>query len=87
MIIIRIGLGITTARGSSLAFSNDTNAKEQQSGIRHPIQFAHSTAFSSTLDSEYEFNAMELQAAPPSGQDYANGHEVLQFMSFLAESR
>ncbi len=87
MIIIRIGLGITTARGSSLAFSNDTNAKEQQSGIRHPIQFAHSTAFSSTLDSEYDFNAMELQAAPPSGQDYANGHEVLQFMSFLAESR
>ncbi|KAI9059657.1 hypothetical protein FKP32DRAFT_1679718 [Trametes sanguinea] len=60
MIIIRIGLGITTVRGSSAV----TGAPERTTtATRHSIQFAHPSDQSSTLRAaECDLNDIELQS-------------------------
>ncbi|TFY69678.1 hypothetical protein EVJ58_g273 [Rhodofomes roseus] len=57
MIIIRIGLGITTARGSS---GSNTADRQTTFDRRIPISFAPPTRNMSTLD-DVEYNADELQ--------------------------
>ncbi|KAI0710098.1 hypothetical protein C8Q76DRAFT_798856 [Earliella scabrosa] len=75
MIIIRIGMGITTARGSSAAMSN-TAAQQATRGTRgHPIQFAHNTRRPSTLATEFDLNELELRPTPVDTQDYIQEHK------------
>ena len=66
MIIIRIGMGITTASGSSAAMSS-TTAQQATRGARSlPLQFAPHAHRPSTLGTgtEYDSNELELSPAP-----------------------
>lgn len=59
MIIIRIGLGITTARGSSLSTSDDTRSTINN---RVPIQFVRTARHPSSYDDEdYNLNDLHLR--------------------------
>jgi len=65
MIIIRIGLGITTARGSSGTEDNQTAF-----GRRIPISFVRPTRNTSTLDdAEYNTNELQLRDMSTRSQD------------------
>ncbi|KAI0710094.1 hypothetical protein C8Q76DRAFT_741007 [Earliella scabrosa] len=70
MIIIRIGLGITTMRGSAIATSDSDNVRTTLGGApRHSIQFVHSVRHASTPDTECDVDDLELHASP--GRDKA----------------
>ncbi|KAI0352623.1 hypothetical protein OH77DRAFT_1408706, partial [Trametes cingulata] len=69
MIIIRIGLGITTVRGSSVGLSASGKEQTTISMVRHPIQFAQPAHDASTPDTEYDANDMELGAASGPKED------------------
>ncbi|KZT64357.1 hypothetical protein DAEQUDRAFT_37878 [Daedalea quercina L-15889] len=67
MIIIRIGLGITTARGSS---GSDTSGHLTTAGPRIPISFAQPTRNASTLDDTvYSPNELQLRDLPTRSPD------------------
>ncbi|KAJ3012593.1 hypothetical protein NUW54_g1661 [Trametes sanguinea] len=86
MIIIRIGLGITTVRGSSAV----TGAPERTTTTaRHSIQFAHPSDQSSTLRAaECDLNDIELQSLSnaESIKDRVNVYKENTHLAVPAES-
>ena len=64
MIIIRIGMGITTASGSSAAMSSITAQQATRGARSLPLQFAPHAHRPSTLGTGTEYDSNELELGP-----------------------